>query len=199
MSFERSSGSSEPNDLYFSGSLWKQLPLTHVIAALTLERFCFYQKTFSLCSSLIRIMDDQTVVLSHFSVQEYLLSSHIAQRGQDVSRFALQEEQCRNHIFTSVMSYIFSIGLRLQSLEQGVIGKAEFPLTSYIMEEKVLERRYMKAENLQAELQWTERLLGEDVSARNVPSERGQINFSASRRIGRSSKLERVSCGYAMD
>lgn len=47
----------------------------------TRARLFLPEDILSLCSSLIRIMDDQTVVLSYFSVQEYLLSSHIAQRG----------------------------------------------------------------------------------------------------------------------
>jgi hypothetical protein len=60
----------------------------------TKARLFLPEDILNLCSSLIRIMDDQTVVLSHFSVQEYLLSSHITKKAQNVSTFALQEAEC---------------------------------------------------------------------------------------------------------
>ena len=42
------------------------------------EQLILLEKIFGLCGSLIRVEDDQTIVLAHFSVIEYLLSSHLA-------------------------------------------------------------------------------------------------------------------------
>jgi hypothetical protein len=57
----------------------------------TEERFFVPEEIFDLCSSLIRMMDNQTVVLAHLSVKEYLLSSHITKKAHSISRFALQK------------------------------------------------------------------------------------------------------------
>ena len=123
------------------------------------ERLIVPEEIFDLCSSLIRTMDDQTVVLAHLSVKEYLLSSHITKKAHSISRFALQEARCQSHISMSMLSYIFSIGSRLQMPEQGVFSEEGLPLTTYILQEKAIEK-----EHLQACRPWTERLVSSDGS-----------------------------------
>jgi hypothetical protein len=54
------------------------------------ERLMVPEEIFELCGSLIRVEEDQTIVLANLSVKEYLLSSHLAGKEQRLAKFALQ-------------------------------------------------------------------------------------------------------------
>ena len=96
------------------------------------ERLIVPEEIFELCGSLIRIEEDQTVVLAHFSVKEYLLSSQLAGKEHRLAKFALQADYSRRHVSMCILSYVLSIGLRVQSLQQDVFDEEEFPLISYV-------------------------------------------------------------------
>ena len=57
------------------------------------DRLMEPEEVLDLCGSLIRLEEDQTVVLAHFSVKEYLLSKRLAAQQEDIAKFALQEVQ----------------------------------------------------------------------------------------------------------
>lgn len=77
------------------------------------ERFIISEEIFELCRSLIRIEEDRTIMLAHFSVKEYLLSSRLATKEQKLAKFALQKDRSRRHISICILSYVLSIGLRV--------------------------------------------------------------------------------------
>lgn len=84
-----------------------------------------------LCGSLIRVEENQRTVLAHFSVKEYLLSGRLKRKAQRLAMFALRADDSRQHVTTCMLSYILSIGLRVQSLEHA-LDEEEFPLLSYV-------------------------------------------------------------------
>jgi hypothetical protein len=94
------------------------------------ERLIEPEEIFELCGSLIR-EEDQTIVLAHFSVKEYLLSSHLAGKEHRLAKFALQADASRRHVSMCILSYVLSIGLRVRNLLQEVLNEEEFPLISY--------------------------------------------------------------------
>ncbi|KAF1982684.1 hypothetical protein K402DRAFT_457189 [Aulographum hederae CBS 113979] len=96
------------------------------------ERLLVPEEIFELCGSLIRVADDQTIVLAHFSVQEYLMSDRLTDKEPSLAQFAIQEIQSRQHVASCILSYVVSIGLRVQSLQQDILDEAEFPMISYM-------------------------------------------------------------------
>ena len=96
------------------------------------ERLMFPEEIFELCGSLIRMEEDQTVVLAHFSVKEYLLSGHLARKDQRLAKFALEADGSRRHLSMCILSYVLSIGQRVQCLQQDVLDEQEFPLISFL-------------------------------------------------------------------
>ena len=100
------------------------------------ERLMDPEEIFELCGSLIRIGADQTVVLAHFSVKEYLLSNHLAGKEHRLAKFALQADCSRRHVSMCILSYVLSIGLRVR-LQQDALDEGEFPLSSYIRLEEL--------------------------------------------------------------
>jgi hypothetical protein len=98
----------------------------------TAERLIVPEDIFELCGSLIRIEEDQTIVLAHLSVKEYLLSSHLAGKEQRLAKFALQADLSRRHVSMCMLSYVCSIGRKVQSLQCEVLDEGEFPLISYV-------------------------------------------------------------------
>lgn len=106
------------------------------------ERLILPEDIFELCGSLIRIEEDQTIVLAHFSVKEYLLSSQLAGKDYKLAKFALHADHSRRYVSMCILSYVLSLSLRVQSLQQDVLDEEEFPLTSYI-------RRHVKISRFQ--------------------------------------------------
>ena len=96
------------------------------------ERLMFPEEIFELCGSLTRMEEDQTVVLAHFSVKEYLLSGHLARKDERLAKFALDSDSSRRHLSMCILSYVLSIGLRVQCLQQDVLNEQEFPLISFL-------------------------------------------------------------------
>ena len=96
------------------------------------ERLMFPEEIFELCGSLIRMEEDQTVVLAHFSVKEYLLSGHLARKDQRLAKFAVDADGSRRHLSMCILSYVLSIGKRVQCLQQDVLDEQEFPLISFL-------------------------------------------------------------------
>jgi hypothetical protein len=96
------------------------------------ERFMVPEDIFELCGSLIRIEENQTIVLAHFSVKEYLLSNRLARKEQRLAKFALQADTSRRHVSMCMLSYAISIGIRARDLQQEVLNEEEFPLISYV-------------------------------------------------------------------
>ena len=98
-------------------------------------------------------------MLAHFSVKEYLLSSHLAGKEHRLAQFALQAECSRRHGSMCNLSYILSIGLRAQSLQQDVLDEEEFPLISYVRAAELGRFQDLDAMHL-----WMERHLFADQS-----------------------------------
>ena len=96
------------------------------------ERLVDPEDVFELCGSLIRAEHDETIVLAHFSVKEYLLSARLAGKEPHLTKFALQANRCRHHISMCMLSYVVAIGLRVQDLHEDVLDEEEFPLMSYV-------------------------------------------------------------------
>lgn len=94
------------------------------------ERLIEPEDVFEICGSLIRIEEDLTVVLAHFSVKEYLLSSRLVGKEHGLAKFALEAECSRRHVTTCFISYMASIGLGAQDLQHGVLDEKEFSLMS---------------------------------------------------------------------
>ena len=96
------------------------------------ERLIVPEEVFELCGSLIRVEEDQTVVLAHFSVKEYLLSAHLAAKGESIAKFALQPDRSRCHLTMCILSYVLSISLKVHDPQPNVFDEQEFPLLSYV-------------------------------------------------------------------
>ena len=96
------------------------------------ERLIVPEEVFELCGSLIRVEEDQTVVLAHFSVKEYLLSAHLAAKGERIAKFALQADRSRCHLTMCILSYVLSVSLKVHDPQQDVFDEQEFPLLSYV-------------------------------------------------------------------
>lgn len=128
------------------------------------ERLMVPEEIFELCGSLIRIEEDQTIVLAHFSVKEYLLSSQLAGKEHRLAKFALQADCSRRHVSMCILSYVLSIGLRIQSLQQDVLDEEEFPLISYA---RLLEINRFQDFDADAVGPWMERHLFTDQSKDN--------------------------------
>lgn len=84
-----------------------------------------------LCGSLVSIQQDRTVVLAHFSVQEYLLSHQLAKETGVLAKFALKETQASQHVSRCLLTYVFTVGLEIQKSQQTVFDESEFPLFQY--------------------------------------------------------------------
>ena len=93
------------------------------------ERLMVPEEIFELCGSLIRTEEDQTIVLAHFSVKEYLLSGRLAAKEHKLAKFALQTDRSRRYVSMCILSYVLSVGLRVQRLQQDVLDEEEFPLS----------------------------------------------------------------------
>ena len=96
------------------------------------ERLLNPEEIFELCGSLLRIEADHTITFAHYSVKEYLLSGQLAGKEPKLAKFALDAEYCRRHISMCILSYVITVGLTVQSLQQDVFDEREFPLISYI-------------------------------------------------------------------
>jgi hypothetical protein len=95
------------------------------------ERLISPEETFDLCGSLVRVEEDDTIVLAHFSVKEYLLSGCLVGKELGLAKFALQADCSRRHVSMCIQSYVTSIGLKVQGLQQDTFDEEEFPLFSY--------------------------------------------------------------------
>ena len=80
---------------------------------------------------MIRTEEDQTILLARSSFKEHLLSSQLAGKEHRLAKFALQPDCSRRHVSKCILSYVLSIGLIVQSLQQDVLDEEEFPLISY--------------------------------------------------------------------
>lgn len=94
------------------------------------ERLLVPEEIFELCGSLIRVEEDQTVVLAHLSVKD-LLSGRLQARNPTLAKFALRSDHSRQHVSVCMLSYVLTIGLRIQSLKEVALNEEEFPLLSY--------------------------------------------------------------------
>lgn len=126
------------------------------------ERLMVAEEIFELCGSLIRVEENQTIVLAHFSVKEYLLSSQLAGKEHRLAKFALQTDCSRRHVSMCILSYVMSIGLRIQSPQQDVLDEEEFPLISYARRSKI-----NRFQDFDAVGPWMERHLFADESKDN--------------------------------
>lgn len=95
------------------------------------ERLLDPEEIFDLCGSLIRTDESGTITLAHFSVKEYLLSSRFATRGSRMEKFTLQQVLSTRYVSVCLLSYIFSVGFRIQELKQDILDEQEFPLLPY--------------------------------------------------------------------
>lgn len=96
------------------------------------ERLILPEEIFELCGSLIRIEEDQTIVLAQFSVKEYLLSDRLAGKDYRLAKFALQADYSNRYVTMSILSYVLSLSLTVQSFQQDVLSQEDFPLTPYL-------------------------------------------------------------------
>jgi hypothetical protein len=81
------------------------------------ERLTVPEDIFELRGSLIRIEEDRTIVLAHFSVKEYLMSTQLAGEEHRLAKFPLQADTSRRHVLMCILSYVVDIGLRVESLQ----------------------------------------------------------------------------------
>jgi len=96
------------------------------------ERLMEPEMIFELCGSLIRIEGNQTIVLAHYSVKEYLLSNQLAGKDHRLAKFALRSDHSRCLVSMCILSYVLSIGLKVQSLQQEALNEEVFPLIKYV-------------------------------------------------------------------
>ena len=101
------------------------------------ERLIVPEEVFELCGSLVRVDEDEIIVLAHFSVKEYLLSGDLDAKEQRLAKFALRSQDSRRHVSMCILSYVVSIGLRARSLQDEALDEDEFPLMSYTRMVKV--------------------------------------------------------------
>ncbi|KAF2731353.1 hypothetical protein EJ04DRAFT_566899 [Polyplosphaeria fusca] len=96
------------------------------------ERLMVPEDVLNLCGSLVRLQGDQAVVLSHFSVKEYLLSGHPADKEPRLAKFALKADESWHYVTQCLLSYILSIGMGVREQQlNGVVDEDEYPLTSF--------------------------------------------------------------------
>jgi hypothetical protein len=96
------------------------------------ERFMNPEDILELCSSLVRVHDDNIVVLSHFSVKEYLVSGYLAEKGPRLAKFALNIDHSWRYVSRCILSYTLSLGIRAQELKRERFDRDEFPLFLFI-------------------------------------------------------------------
>ena len=95
------------------------------------ERLMIPEDVFDLYGSLIRVDENNHIVLAHLSVKEYLLSTHLAAKENKIASFALKEDHCKRHISMCLLSYAMSVGLRIRGLKKEMLDEDEFPSFSY--------------------------------------------------------------------
>lgn len=97
----------------------------------TEERLMESKDVLDLCGSLIRLEEDETVVLAHFSVKEYLLSSRLTTKMHGIAKFALQEDSSKHYVLRCLVTYIVTIGLHIQDLLDKRLNEGDYPLLPY--------------------------------------------------------------------
>jgi len=90
------------------------------------------EEIFELCSSLIRVQGDRTVVLSHFSVKEYLLCGYLVGKEPRLAKFALKTNDSWRYVSKCILSYTISVGMRVRDLQRDRFDEDEFPLCTFI-------------------------------------------------------------------
>lgn len=95
------------------------------------ERLMEPEEVLDFCGSLLRIETDRTVVLGHYSVKEYLLSDRLAAHCGGLAKFALRERSSMQHVSMCVLTYMFTVGQRIQELQDEYLDPREFPLFAY--------------------------------------------------------------------
>ncbi|KAH7363690.1 hypothetical protein BKA66DRAFT_552081 [Pyrenochaeta sp. MPI-SDFR-AT-0127] len=89
------------------------------------------EEVLDLCGSFLTVRQNETVVLAHFSVQEYFLSGPLATRPPNIARFALNAPDAKRHITRCLLTYAYTVGLHVQDLKHDVLHEDEFPLFRY--------------------------------------------------------------------
>jgi hypothetical protein len=118
----------------------------------TSERLIEHDDILRLCGSLVRVNEGR-IVLAHFSVKEYLLSNRLTEQKYEVARFAQQQETSRHHVTTSLLSYVLTVGLQLQTVHNA-LDESQFPLISFARDASV--ERYRDFPAIRS---WVERQL----------------------------------------
>ncbi|KAJ4351397.1 uncharacterized protein N0V89_006739 [Didymosphaeria variabile] len=93
------------------------------------EKLLDPHEILELCGSLVRVHGGK-VVLAHFSVKEYLLSSRLTEQEPRIAKFAQHEESSRYHVTAGLLSYAFTMGIHIQAL-QNTLEESRFPLITF--------------------------------------------------------------------